>query len=163
MPILNVPNISSWTSISILQIFHATYWLSTSMFIKSVFNIKQRKICPVQQAGTSTARTGCSESHPDWWWISPGMGRSSPLGELVQCLTTLIVNNFFLVSKLSFPSFSLKSFPLLLSARLCYRLSPSFLLPPFRYWMAALRLPGTFSSPGWTASAFSSFHMMLLS
>jgi len=36
-------------------------------------------------------------------------------GKLVQCFTTLMVKNFFLTSNLNLPSFSLESFPLVLS------------------------------------------------
>ncbi|NXJ99538.1 HLTF factor, partial [Corythaixoides concolor] len=40
---------------------------------------------------------------------------TTSLGNLCQCFTTLIVKNFFLVSSLSLPSFSLKPLPLVLS------------------------------------------------
>ncbi|KAK4822238.1 hypothetical protein QYF61_011879 [Mycteria americana] len=45
-----------------------------------------------------------------------GNGASTTsLGNLFQCLTTLIVKNFFLISSLNLPSFSLKPLPLVLS------------------------------------------------
>jgi len=40
---------------------------------------------------------------------------TAPLGNLFQCLTTLMVKNFFLISNLNLPSFHLKLFPLVLS------------------------------------------------
>jgi len=40
---------------------------------------------------------------------------TASLGNLGQCLTTLRVKNFFLVSNLNLPSFSLKPLPLVLS------------------------------------------------
>lgn len=54
IPILNVSSISSWTPTFIMQIFHATYWLSKNMFIKSAFNIKKRKIYLNLKTETST-------------------------------------------------------------------------------------------------------------
>jgi len=40
------------------------------------------------------------------------------LGSLCQCFTTLIVKNYFLVSSLNLPSFSLKPLPLVLSQQI---------------------------------------------
>ena len=46
----------------------------------------------------------------------------------------LIIKNFFLISRLNLPSFSLKPFPLVLSPQtLLWSLSPSFLQPPGWY------------------------------
>jgi len=61
-------------------------------------------------------------------------GASTPsLGNLCHCLTTLMVKDFFLISSLNLPSFSLKSFPLVLSQQaLLKSLSLSFLQTPFR-------------------------------
>jgi len=42
------------------------------------------------------------------------MGHRPPLGNLCQCLTTLTVKNFFLISSLHLRSFSLKLLPLVL-------------------------------------------------
>jgi len=42
-----------------------------------------------------------------------GAATASP-GNLGQCLTTLTVKNFFLISHLNLPSFSLKPLPLVL-------------------------------------------------
>ena len=51
------------------------------------------------------------------------------LGNLCQCLTTLIVENFFLVSNINLPSFHLKPFvPLLPQQTLLKSLSPFFLM-----------------------------------
>ena len=67
---------------------------------------------------------------------------TASLGNLLQCLTTLTVKNFFLISSLNWPSSSLKPFPLILF--LCVLLkspSPGFLWAHFRYWKAAIRSP----------------------
>jgi len=40
---------------------------------------------------------------------------TASLGNLGQCFTNLMVKNFFLISHLNLPSFSLKPFPLVLS------------------------------------------------
>jgi len=53
--------------------------------------------------------------------IQPGLehfqggASTASLGNLCQCLTTLMVKNFFLISSLNLPSFSLEPFPLVLS------------------------------------------------
>ena len=58
----------------------------------------------------------------------------APLGNLFHCLTTPIVNFFFLLSSLNLPSFSLKVFILVLSQQTLLKdLSPYFLQFPFRY------------------------------
>jgi len=63
-----------------------------------------------------------------------GWGTHTSLHNLFQCLTTLIVKNFFLISYLNLPSFSLKPFPLMLSLQtLLKNLFPSSLEPPLRY------------------------------
>ena len=52
---------------------------------------------------------------------------------LFQCLTIFIVKNYFLISDLNLPPFSLKPFPLVLSQQtLLKSLSPSYLWPPYR-------------------------------
>jgi len=53
---------------------------------------------------------------------------TASLGNLFQCLTTLMVKNFFLVSHLNLPSFSLEQFPVVLSLHLLV-ISPSPLDP----------------------------------
>ena len=84
--------------------------------------------------GTSSTRLGCSELNPTW----------PSLGNLCQCLTTLMVKNVFLISNLNLPSCSLEPFPLVLSLHTLVKSpSPSFLWAPFRYWKAALRSPWT--------------------
>ena len=54
---------------------------------------------------------------------------TASLGSLCQCLTTLMVKNFFLISHLNLPSFSLEPFPLVLSvayAKQCLTVQKSF-------------------------------------
>jgi len=53
------------------------------------------------------------------------------LGNLFQCLATLTEKNFFLISNLNLPSFSLKPLPLVLSLlALVKSPSPAFLQAP---------------------------------
>jgi len=56
---------------------------------------------------------------------------TASLGSLCQCLTTLMGKNFFLISHLNLPSFSLEPFPLVLSLHTLVKSpSPSFLSAP---------------------------------
>jgi len=56
---------------------------------------------------------------------------TASLGNLCQCLTTLMMKNFFLISHLNLPSFSLQPFPLVLSLHTLVKSpSPSFLWAP---------------------------------
>jgi len=57
----------------------------------------------------------CSELHPTWPSTLPGKGLPQLLWSLFQCLITLIVKNFFLISNLNLPPFILKPLPLVLS------------------------------------------------
>ena len=50
----------------------------------------------------------------------------------IQSLTTFMMKNFFLISKLSLPSFSLKPFPLVLSQLTLLKSPLSSSSPPFR-------------------------------
>ena len=60
-----------------------------------------------------------------------GWGIHSLLGQPVQCVTTLCVKNFLLISNLNLPCLSLKPFPLVLST-LTNSYSPSCLYPPLQ-------------------------------
>jgi len=67
---------------------------------------------------------------------------TTSLGNLCQCFIALSVKNFFLVSNLNLPSFSLKPLPLVLSLHALVKSpSPAFLQAPFKYWKAAIRSP----------------------
>ena len=58
---------------------------------------------------------------------SQGGASTTSLGSTFQCFTTLLVKNFFCISSLDLPSFSLKPLPLVLSQQaLLKSLSPSF-------------------------------------
>ena len=64
------------------------------------------------------------------------------LGNLFQCITTLWVKNFLLISNLNLPCPSWKPFPLVLSlSTLINSCSPSCLYVPFKYWKATMRSP----------------------
>ena len=65
---------------------------------------------------------------------------TTSLGNLFHCLTTLIVKNFFLLSKLNLPSFTFKSLPLVLSLPALVKKSiSSFLASPLQVLKAAIR------------------------
>jgi len=93
-------------------------------------------------AGTPATRPGCSKPHPTWpqTSLTSREGESATsLGILVQCLTTLTVKNFFLISDLNLPSFSFKLLPLVLSLHTLVKSpSPAFLQSPFRYSASSL-------------------------
>lgn len=73
------------------------------------------------------------------------------LENLFQCVTGLTVKNFFLKFNLNLPSFSLKTFPLVLLLHdLVEHPSLASLGTPFRYWKAAIG-----SSPHWTTTDLS--------
>ena len=78
-----------------------------------------------------------------------GWGIHSLLGQPVQCVTTLWVKNFPLISNVNLPCLSLTPFPLVLSlSTLVNSCFPSCLYAPFKYWKK-LSLPlGGKRSPG---------------
>ena len=94
---------------------------------------------PPLWAVTPSNGPGCSKPHPTWpWTLSRSGASTTSLGNLFQCLTTLRVKTFFLMSNLNLPSFSLNSLPLVLSLyALVKSPSPAFLCATFRYWKAA--------------------------
>ena len=67
-----------------------------------------RVSAPLLCAGSPTTTPGCPEPHPAWPSMPPGMGIHSLLGQPVQCVTTLCVENFLLISNLNLPCLSLK-------------------------------------------------------
>ena len=54
---------------------------------------------------------------------------TASLGSLCQCLTTLMVKNFFLISNLDLPSFSFEPFPLVLSLHISFKLVILLIVP----------------------------------
>ena len=90
------------------------------------------------------------------------MGHHHLSGHPVQCLTALSVNNFFLISNLNLPSFSLKPLPLVLSKQtvlkspsLCYNTVPGWFCfrPTIKGFLQLMAL--SFSLPGqvWVGEA----------
>ena len=68
-----------------------------------------------------------------------GWGIHSLLGQPLQCITTLWVKKFLLISNLSLPYLILRPFPLVLSlSTLINNHSHSCLYTPFKYWKANL-------------------------
>jgi len=57
---------------------------------------------------------------------------TASLGNLFQCFTTLTVKNFFFVSNLNLPSFSLKPLPLVLSLHALVKCPPPALAGPLQ-------------------------------
>ena len=77
-----------------------------------------------------------------------GWGIHSLLGQPVQCVTTLWVKNFLLISNLNLPCLSLKPFPLVLSpSTLVYSHSPPVYSLPSSTGRPQWGPPGAFSSP----------------
>jgi len=65
---------------------------------------------------------------------------TTSLGNLFQCVTTICVKNFLLISNLNLPYLSLKLFPLVLSlSTFVNSHSLSCLYTPLKYWKAAMR------------------------
>ena len=67
---------------------------------------------------------------------------TASLGNLFQCVTTLCVKNFLLISNLNLPCLSLKPVPLVLSLYTHVNShSPSCLYSLFKYWKAKMKSP----------------------
>jgi len=65
---------------------------------------------------------------------------TASLGNLFQCITTLCVKNFFLISNLNLPCLSLRPFPLVLSLSTPVNsCTPPYLYAPFKCWKATMR------------------------
>lgn len=108
----------------------------------------QRSFSPtvLQQAGSR--RSDCMEPHPAWLWVFPGWGiHHLSLGNLDQCLTMIIIKNFFLKPGLNRPSFILKPSALvLLPHALLKALSFLWVLLTKR---SQLGFPKALTSPEW--------------
>ena len=65
---------------------------------------------------------------------------TTSLDNLLQCVITLYVKNFFLISNLNLPCLSLRPFPLVLSVSTLVN-SSSCSYAPFKYWKATMRSP----------------------
>ena len=73
----------------------------------------------------------CSEPHPLTLGVSRDGAPTTSLGNLCQCFTTLVTENFFLIPSLNLPSYSLKPFLLVLITREPTEESvPFFLMAP---------------------------------
>ena len=95
-------------------------------------------------AGTPSTRPSCSKPHPAWPWTLLGTGHLQLLWATCSSVSPppFILKNFFLISGLNLPSFSLKPLPLVLSLHaLVKSSSPAFLQAPSRYRKAAVRSP----------------------
>jgi len=87
---------------------------------------------PLDQVAQSPIQPGLEHSQ--------GGASTAPLGNLFQCLTTLVVKNFFLISNLNLPSFNLKPLtPCPITTSPSKKSLSSFLVGFFRYWKAAVR------------------------
>ena len=69
---------------------------------------------PPLNRDTHSSISAQSPVQPDLGCLQ-GWGTTTSLYNLCHCLTTLYGKNFFLISNLNLPSFSLKPFPLVLS------------------------------------------------
>jgi len=93
---------------------HNARWVPTPCYVQS--------LQPADQAAQSHIQPGLE--------CLQGWGIHDLLGQPVQCVTTLWVNNFLLISNLNFPCLILRPFPLVLSlSALVNSHSPSCLYP----------------------------------
>ena len=93
-------------------------------------------ICRVTNHQTKLPRATSSLA----FYASRDGASTTSLGNLFQCVTTIFVKNFLLISNQNLPCPSLKPFPLvLLLSTLINNRSSSCLYTPFKYWKAALR------------------------
>ena len=97
-------------------------------------------------AGTPSTSPGCSELIQPGLEHCQGGDSHSFSGQPAPGPYHLMVKNFFLISNLNLPSFSLKPLPLVLSLVdrtsspvPCRKSQSSSLVGPFRYWKAAIR------------------------
>ena len=105
-----------------------------------------------------SARWGCSEPHPAWSWMSPGIEHPPYVGATcASALRSLLWKNNFFMFSVNLPSFSLKLFPIVL-----HHSSPCWMVCPLLYYSLPLDterplsyLLEDFSSSGWVAPAFS--------
>ena len=105
-------------------------------------DLKAHSLQPLPWVGLPPTSSGCPGSHTTWPSAPPGMGHHSFSGQLCQLLFALWVKNFSQTSNLNLPSFSLKSFSLVLSLSVCAKsLSPLCLQDPLKYWKAAVNSP----------------------
>jgi len=108
---------------------------------------------PMQWTGTVNNRSGCPGPDPASTWQYPEVDHPH-LGCVFQCLTTLTLKYFSLISNLNLLSISLKTFPLVLSLQSLLKslpfLSCSSPLDIERLLSDHLR---AFYSPSWTAPA----------
>lgn len=97
-------------------------------------------------AGTPSSRSDCSKPLPAWPWMLLGMGHLHLLLKTFWCFTNLKVKNFFIISNVNLPSFSLK--PLLLSYHymLSSKVTLQFSCSPLQVLKGAPRSLWSFSS-----------------
>jgi len=76
--------------------------------------------------------------------VSRNNASTTPLSNLCQCLTTLIIKNAFLKSSLNLPSFSLNTFPLILSQKTLLVSFPFFLIAPLYIAKGSYRISPIF-------------------
>jgi len=83
---------------------------------------------PLDQVAQSSIQPGLEHCQ--------GGASTASLSNLCQCLITLIVKNFFLISSLNLPSFSFKPLPLLLSLHALVKSLSPMCLQVFNYFKA---------------------------
>ena len=103
---------------------------------------------PLQWMGTPTAQSGAQSHLPSFTLdVSRDEASTGSLGNIVQCLTTLIVKNFFLISSLNLPSSTdpdKESVPFFLLVRL-YRIRECPACPAFA--QSGSCMPGPLTHP----------------
>jgi len=93
----------------------------------------------------------CSEPHPaSTLGVCREVASTTSLVKTCQCLTTLIIKDFFLISGLNIPSFSLKPFLLVLSQQTPLKSLSLSYSPSLDTDRPLSGLPGALSPPGCT-------------
>ena len=119
----------------IKSLTHSTAWVAKDR--------NAHQLQPLLCAGSPTSSPGCPEPHPAWPGMPAGMGHPHLLGQPVQCVTTLWVENFLLISNLNLSHLRFKPFPFVLSLpTLVNSHSPFCTYVPFQYLKRAYKQEG---------------------
>jgi len=122
--------------VHLLHLFYEWVWLQL-LFIESyncLFELRgpQRPSCPtpLQWTGTPTWDQVLRAPSSLILSVSRDGASTTNLGNLCQCLTTCIIKNYFLISSLNLPSFSLKPSPPVLGQQILIKSVPFSLTAP---------------------------------
>lgn len=105
-------------------------------FISFIFRLFSHSLLSCNEQGDLNPDQVAQSPVPPHLQCFQGQGLHHLSGQSVQCFTTLLIKNFFLISNLDLPPFILKQLPLVLL------LPPSFFKAPFKYWKALNGIKG---------------------